>query len=1256
MRLAFIILAHRDPEQVARLALRLAAAAATVVVHYDLKAGAAEFAKLRASLQSCPAVLLAERVDVAWGQWSMVRATLNGIEALQTTGLAFDYVHLMSGMDYPIRPIRWLSDFLRRHNGTEFIEVANIRDRTWVRGGLEHERYQYKHIHNWQTQRKQFDRFWKRQQARKRKRDFLPGFDPHLGSQWWTLTWATCLGALEWSRDRAVEDFFSTVWIPDEIFFQTFVGNKIPRDRVMDLSLTLHEFDNLGLPIVYYNDHFDYLIRQDFFFVRKVSPSARSLRDRIDRHLAEMAPGPAPSETRLGWRKAELAATLERHGEGLVNRRRVAYAIDPWYGDLEWNRDNYIVIATPHRAGAEPVREALAALDFTICHGELFAADRIEFAGDAERFAGFGARDLKLRDHNRANFLVDVIKFGAPALTCFVWVLDGKNEMHEILVWDPRAHFVFVQTDVLETFMQWRWQRSDSGGDPEARSLEASDEALEFASFSRDFLSRAGHWHLLRKNHQKRPHVITTLDGNWEGPLSNFARTSFNGSDPQPNEQEKTTVARPGRYDISADAGRKLRLIQVIDDAWERDRRIVADFRPTQSDSVPYILVLLPPGFETIVAALGLILPRVECLSVADSYDAGPADEGLAGGVGSLEPCRISCGRYQLSGVGTADTVAVVKAIVRDPRSAVLVIRDANDPIRPVPGGFLEVSAVAREQAQRNGKRLWDVDLGRPQWFAALVDFVAAVAGTAPNADEVARLAAFLDRQLGGSAVPGAHQISPSDFRWALRPCIVVASTSRATAARVMATLGRFQSVVCHGELFDSQRIGFVGGAAAYGGYSATETKRRDSDVALFLNHMIAAAWPSVMAFPLVVAAGHKEIERVPGLACDPRTQFIVVGIDVIEEFIAGWPTAERDAMAAGAIDVPSFEVFAARSLAQDAALRGELKRELAAAGKGPLPISLADDAWIGRLRRFVVAVRGSATDDEVTLLTGQGAGCAAPVVPHDLAIILKLAAAIPDQSERVRHLNRYFGPAPNADRSLRIFLVLSYADERIAKAVARAVPELEPVIVHYRLGFSRSPQPSDGSRQPSVSIECRDYRVEAVDVGDTESLLSLFAAKPGARMLSLRGNALAPLLELLQENGNYGDPVHHLTTEALKSNLSALIAAGDDFVHRFRTVAAEAGKSAAEFDLLTPNWLRDLTSFLVGSVDQERPTGIDRRIADVVAQELSALHDPADSFDDPLSLTEAIVPPARRLAHLRILHGRFEKRAEYYANARKGT
>ncbi len=73
---AYLILTHKDPEQVEALASRILALSDTgqVVVHHDLKADPLPWDG------SPPArVHLVDRVQVEWGDWSIVEATLTDV-------------------------------------------------------------------------------------------------------------------------------------------------------------------------------------------------------------------------------------------------------------------------------------------------------------------------------------------------------------------------------------------------------------------------------------------------------------------------------------------------------------------------------------------------------------------------------------------------------------------------------------------------------------------------------------------------------------------------------------------------------------------------------------------------------------------------------------------------------------------------------------------------------------------------------------------------------------------------------------------------------------------------------------------------------------------------------------------------------------------------------------------------------------------------------------------------------------------------
>jgi len=103
-----------------------------------------------------------------------------------------------------------------------------------------------------------------------------------IGSQWWCLRRRTIEWVLEFAaRRRDVMRFFRTTWIPDETFFQTLVRHVVPDREIRNRTPTFLIFSDYGMPVTFYNDHFDLLLSQDFLFARKISPDAADLKRRL---------------------------------------------------------------------------------------------------------------------------------------------------------------------------------------------------------------------------------------------------------------------------------------------------------------------------------------------------------------------------------------------------------------------------------------------------------------------------------------------------------------------------------------------------------------------------------------------------------------------------------------------------------------------------------------------------------------------------------------------------------------------------------------------------------------------------------------------------------------------------------------------------------------------------------------------------------------------------------------------------------------
>jgi len=114
------------------------------------------------------------------------------------------------------------------------------------------------------------------------KRAIPEDIQVQIGSQWWCLRRRTIEWIVDFVAQRPdVVRFFKTTWIPDETFFQTLVRHLVPEDEIRSRTLTFLMFSDYGMPVNFYNDHYDLLLSQDFLFARKISPEAHELKARL---------------------------------------------------------------------------------------------------------------------------------------------------------------------------------------------------------------------------------------------------------------------------------------------------------------------------------------------------------------------------------------------------------------------------------------------------------------------------------------------------------------------------------------------------------------------------------------------------------------------------------------------------------------------------------------------------------------------------------------------------------------------------------------------------------------------------------------------------------------------------------------------------------------------------------------------------------------------------------------------------------------
>ena len=313
MRCAYLILAHRYPAQLARLVAALVlpdAARETgdkVYIHIDRRIDLKQYeeALREAGMRSSEHYAFVERREItAWGDFSLVQATLNLIEACLADTDAdsekpFGYLSLLSGQDYPIVGIPQLKQNLALKPETEHISYFTLPHDGWaMNGGLNRVRK----FHNPSLRERirtsgvpggrYFGAALALALSKVPRLGGVPGGSTIYGGwQWWTLTSSCARFVLDYAvRNPKFINFFRYAYIPDELFFQTVILNSPFASQVSGNYRRYIEWDGIK-PRVFTLDDLPKLTSASgqLLFARKFAmetPADVELLDRLDQYRA----------------------------------------------------------------------------------------------------------------------------------------------------------------------------------------------------------------------------------------------------------------------------------------------------------------------------------------------------------------------------------------------------------------------------------------------------------------------------------------------------------------------------------------------------------------------------------------------------------------------------------------------------------------------------------------------------------------------------------------------------------------------------------------------------------------------------------------------------------------------------------------------------------------------------------------------------------------------------------------------------------
>jgi Core-2/I-Branching enzyme len=297
-KVTYFIASHTNPDQVARLVSRLRrdSPASFVLVHHDESQTHLAPERFAADPQ---VAVVPQALEVEWGGFSQVEMVLHGIESLLASGRDFDWLVLLSGQDYPIRPIaEFESDLARLGDGAiAYEEQTRLLDRyilgwhrvpPWFENRLTNALFSRLSRFN---ERQPFVRFVSgrvgcRFGVRPRRSPFGGSLQPYKGTTWWTLSRRCVEYVRDFVRDNPsfVEWYRRRTLMPDESFFQTILFNAGSfRLRNDDGRYVRWDPPDAASPVVLRSEDLGNLLRSGKYFGRKFDDRVdAAVLDRLD--------------------------------------------------------------------------------------------------------------------------------------------------------------------------------------------------------------------------------------------------------------------------------------------------------------------------------------------------------------------------------------------------------------------------------------------------------------------------------------------------------------------------------------------------------------------------------------------------------------------------------------------------------------------------------------------------------------------------------------------------------------------------------------------------------------------------------------------------------------------------------------------------------------------------------------------------------------------------------------------------------------
>lgn len=220
---------HKNAAQIGRLIQALAHEDFDFFIHVDKRSDIEEFAQLRGLPQ---VYFIRHRVWARWASYRFTEGVLQSMQEIVSTGTTYDFIALLSGQDYPIKPAASMHAYLARHQGRSFLSYEAQGSAWWQHAINRVEQYHLLYF--------EFKYQYTIQNILNRllpKRKFPLSCTLYGGpnGSWWTLSRDAAAYVLDFVKQNpALARFSRFTWGSDEFLIPTILMNSPLRDFIIN--------------------------------------------------------------------------------------------------------------------------------------------------------------------------------------------------------------------------------------------------------------------------------------------------------------------------------------------------------------------------------------------------------------------------------------------------------------------------------------------------------------------------------------------------------------------------------------------------------------------------------------------------------------------------------------------------------------------------------------------------------------------------------------------------------------------------------------------------------------------------------------------------------------------------------------------------------------------------------------------------------------------------------------------------------------